>query len=129
MCSEHPSTTKESKTTHRTSGASLSGVYPPIISLAHTSLKNQPIWPTAHPIKSPAAAFHVPLMTHESATSASGRYGADIVKMPKRAIGVDGCRLDHMYIGTKAREDERNGRLTNGDSAWRTKLADDVRAS
>lgn len=83
-------------TTHRTSGASLSGVYPPIISLAHTSLKNQPIWPTAHPIKSPAAAFHVPLMTHESATSAKGRYGADIVKIPKRAIGVDGCRLDHI---------------------------------
>lgn len=82
--------------THKTSGASLSGVYPPIISLAHTSLKNQPIWPTAHPIKSPAAAFHVPLMTHDSPTSANGRYGADIVKMPKSAIGVDGCRLDHI---------------------------------
>jgi len=76
--------------THRTTGASLSGVYPPIISLAHTSLKNQPMWPTAHPIKSPAAAFHVPLITHESPTSAKGKYGAFIVKMPKRAIGVDG---------------------------------------
>ena len=67
---------------------------PPTISRVHTSRMNQPMCPTAQPTRSPAAAFHVPFSTHENATSASGRYGAVIVNMPKSEIGVDGCRRD-----------------------------------
>ena len=36
---------------------------------------------------------------------------------PKNEIGVVGWRLDHMYMGTKAREEERNGMFTSGDMA------------
>jgi len=59
--------------THSRIGASLNTLEPPTISLVHTSRKNQPRWPTAHPTRSPAAAFHVPLRTHEKATRAIGR--------------------------------------------------------
>jgi len=40
-----------------------------------------------------------------------------IVTRPKREMGVDGWRLDHKYIGTNARGEERNGRLTSGERA------------
>ena len=39
------------------------------------------------------------------------------MKRPKNEIGVVGWRLDQMYMGTKAREEERNGTLTSGDTA------------
>jgi hypothetical protein len=68
-------------------------------------------------MRSPAAAFHVPLITQENTTRANGKYGAEIVNKPKRDIGVDGCRRDHMYMGTKASEEERKGRLNKGDMA------------
>lgn len=78
------------QTTHSLSGGSLNMVGPPTISLVHTSLMNQPIWPTAQPTKSPAAALQVPFKSQENATRAKGRYGAVIVKRPKREMGVDG---------------------------------------
>lgn len=40
-----------------------------------------------------------------------------MVNKPKRDIGVEGWRRDHRYIGTNAREDDRKGRLNNGESA------------
>jgi len=98
-------------------GASLKTVGPPTISLVQTSRMNHPTWPTAHPTRSPAAAFHVPFKIHEKATRAIGRYGAVMVNKPKRDIGVEGWRRDHRYIGTNAREDDRKGRLNNGESA------------
>jgi hypothetical protein len=55
-------------------------------------------------------------------TRASGKYGAEIVNNPKSDIGVDGCRRDHIYMGTKASEEERNGRLNKGDMACTTKV-------
>lgn len=59
--------------TYSGSGAWLKTVGPPTISLVHTSLKNQPTWPTAQPAKSAMAALHDPFMIHEKATSATGR--------------------------------------------------------
>lgn len=76
--------------TYSLSGGSLMNVGPPTISRVHTSLMNHPIWPTAQPTRSPAAAFHVPFKIHENATRARGRYGAVIVNKPKRDMGVDG---------------------------------------
>ena len=84
----------EKNYTHSRTGASLKTVVPPTISLVQTSRKNQPIWPTAQPTKSPVAAFHVPLNTHENKTRATGKYGAVIVINPKRDMGVEGCRRD-----------------------------------
>lgn len=84
---------KKNKTYSRI-GASVNTVGPPTISLVHTSRKNQPTWPTAHPTKSPAAAVQVPFKTHENATSAMGRYGAVMVISPNKEMGVEGCRLD-----------------------------------
>jgi|SRR6267154_1895595 len=72
-------------------------------------------------MRSPAAAFHVPLITQEKITRANGKYGAEIVNRPKSDIGVDECRRDHMYMGTKASEEERKGRLNKGDMAYTTK--------
>jgi hypothetical protein len=72
-------------------------------------------------MRSPAAAFHVPFITQEKTTRANGKYGAEIVNKPKSDIGVVGCRRDHMYMGTKASEEERKGRLNNGDMAYITK--------
>ena len=80
---------------HKLCGASLITVFPPTISLVHTSLMNHPTCPTAHPTRSPAAAFQVPLRTHEKATKAMGRYGAVMVNRPNRDIGVEGCLRDH----------------------------------
>jgi len=82
------------KATYSLSGGSLNIVGPPTISLVHTSLMNQPTWPTAQPTRSPAAALHVPFNSHENATRAKGRYGAVMVNRPNREIGVDGWRLD-----------------------------------
>lgn len=92
---------------------------PPSISRAHTSLRNHPMWPTKQPTRSPVAAFHVPFNTHEKATSAMGRYGAVMVMSPKSDIGVAGWRRDQRYIGTKARDEERKGRLNKGLRAYR----------
>jgi hypothetical protein len=86
---------------------------------------NHPICPTAHPTRSPAAATHDPFRTQEKATRAIGRYGAVIVMRPKREIGVVGCLLDQRYIGTKAREEDRKGRLNSGDTICETNV--DVR--
>lgn len=47
-----------------------------------------------------------------------GRYGAVMVMSPNKEMGVEGCRLDHMYIGTKAREEERKGTLRSGARNW-----------
>lgn len=99
-------------------GGSLNIVGPPANSLVHTSRMNQPTWPTAHPTRSPAAAFHVPFRTHANATSATGRYGAVMVKRPKSEIGVEGCRRDQTYMGTNASGADKNGRLKRGDKAW-----------
>jgi hypothetical protein len=55
------------------------------------------------------------LRIQEKPTSAKGRYGAVMVTIPNNDIGVDGCRLDHRYMGTNARGDERKGRLKRGD--------------
>ena len=82
--------------THKTSGASLSHVVPPTISRVQTSRINQATWPTAQPMRSPAAARHVPLSIHARPTSAKGRYGAVMVIRPNSDIGVDGCRRDQM---------------------------------
>jgi len=41
-------------------------------------------------MRSPAAAFHVPLKTQEKITRANGKYGAEIVNKPKRDMGVVG---------------------------------------
>src|ERR1700722_9303906 len=80
--------------TYNLVGASVSTEEPPIISRLQTSLKNQPTCPTAHPMRSPTAARHVPLRSHEKATRATGRYGAEMVTRPKSEIGVEGCRRD-----------------------------------
>jgi hypothetical protein len=72
-------------------------------------------------MRSPAAAFHVPLITQEKITRAKGKYGAEIVNKPNSDIGVDGCRRDHIYMGTKASEEERKGRLNKGDMTCSTK--------
>jgi hypothetical protein len=45
-------------------------------------------------MRSPAAALHVPFRSHENATRAMGRYGAEMVTRPKSDIGVVGCRRD-----------------------------------
>ena len=67
----HPNVNE--KHTHKTSGASLHTPFPPNISLAQTSLKNQHICATAHPSKSPRAARHVPFRSQEKATRVRGR--------------------------------------------------------
>jgi hypothetical protein len=36
---------------------------------------------------------------------------------PNREMGVDGCRRLQMYMGTKARGEERKGRLKRGERA------------
>lgn len=108
---------KPSLGTHSASGASLRSVGPPTISRLHTSLTNHAKWPTAQPMRSPAAALQVPFKIQARPTSARGRYGAVIVMSPNKDIGVEGWRRDHRYIGTNARGEERKGRLTSGERA------------
>ena len=40
-----------------------------------------------------------------------------MVMRPNRDIGVDGCLRDQTYIGTKARAEDRKGRLKRGDTS------------
>ena len=54
-------------------GGSLKKVGPPFISRVHTSRMNHPTCPTAHPMRSLAAALKEPLSTQEKATRAMGR--------------------------------------------------------
>jgi hypothetical protein len=53
-----------------------------------------------------------------NATSAKGKYGADIVIKPNKDMGVEGCLRDQRYMGTKANGEERKGRLNSGERAF-----------